>query len=271
MNSEEINISAYQYIEQLMPKLKSIYNPIIKLNIKTFAYFKFFNNGRYLYLCNDLNWVKFCLFNVHNNEGTSLVHEISNVKKDDYHCFLWPIQKIDYLMSALYDFNIWNGLSIFKKTGDIIELWGFAADRQTENMQNFYIENIELLKSFAASFTLRTSDLIVSTNSNLAIYKDFKPLTNIDDYDRREIDAFIKATPIDKSPLITEKGEVFVSKKELQCINFLVNGKIPKQIASTLGISTRTVEKHLENIKHKINGSKEDIIRVYKNSVLNWL
>lgn len=272
MRPEDINFQAYKYAEATASKFNRICDPLFKSNIKIFAYFRFFYDGRYLYLCNDLNWLRFCLENVHNNEGTSLGQEIGHVPEDNYHCFLWPTVKTDYLMSALYDFNIWNGLSIFKQREDSVELWGFAGDRQTENMQNFYIENIDLLKDFTASFNLNAAELILPTANNLAIYKDFKPQIHLDDYDRSKINEFIKATPIKKRPLITSSGEVFLSTKELECLNFLASGKTAKQIAQDFKASTRTIEKHLENIKQKIgNGDKATIIRIYKDSVLNWL
>lgn len=271
MRSEEVNIQAYKYAESTVSTLKEICAPLFETSIKIFAYFRFFDDGRYLYLCNDLNWVRFCLQNVHGNEGTSLGQEISHVSEDNYHCYLWPTIKTDYLMAALYDFDIWNGLSIFKQREDSIELWGFAADRQTENMQNFYIENIELLKNFTATFNLNASELILPTGGNLAVYRDFKPQYHIDDYDRNKINEFIKATPIAKRPIITENGEIFLSTKELQCLNFLASGKNTKQIAVELKISTRTIEKHFENIKQRIGGGRSTIIKVYKDSVLNWL
>ncbi len=175
-------------------------------------------------------------------------------------------------MSALYDFDIWNGLSIFKQREDSIELWGFAANCQAENMQDFYIENIELLKDFTVSFNLNAADLIFPTNKNLACYKDFKPSQHIDEYDGKKIDEFIKATPINKRPLITSAGEVFLSTKELACLNLLAVGKNAKQIAHILKISMRTIEKHLENIKLKVgSANKIDIIKLYKDSVFNWL
>ncbi len=184
MDTEIINLSAYKYAESVAPELNKICSPLFKLNVKIFAYFRFFHDGRYLCLCNDLNWVLFCLQNIHNNEGTSLGQEIGHVPEENYHCFLWPTKKTDYLMSALYDFNIWNGLSIFKKNEDSIELWGFAADRQTENMQNFYVENIELLKDFTALFNSNASEFISPINNHLAIYKDFKPQIQFDEYNR---------------------------------------------------------------------------------------
>ncbi len=216
--------------------------------------------------------MRYCLENVHNNEGTSLGQEIGHVPEDNYYCYLWPVEKTDYLMSALYDFNIWNGLSIFKQREDSIELWGFAADRQTDGMQNFYIENIELLKTFTGSFNLAAADLILPTNKNLAIYKDFRPLMHLDEYDRKKIDEFIKLTPINKRPLMTENGEIFLATKELECLNLLASGNTANQISHILNLSKRTIEKHLENIRHKLNKKdKISIIKVYKDSILNWL
>ncbi|TLY47020.1 MAG: helix-turn-helix transcriptional regulator [Gammaproteobacteria bacterium] len=272
MKAEEINSRAYNYAESTVLQFIDICNPIFKSEIKVFAYFRFFNNGQYLYLCNQLDWLRFCLENVHSNEGTSLGQQIGHVPEDNYYCFLWPTVKSDYLMSALYDFNIWNGLSIFKQREDSIELWGFATDRQTNNLQDFYIENIELLKDFTASFNLNAADLILPTNKNLAVYRDFIPQIHIDEYDRKKIDEFIRKTPIKKRPIITPKGEVFLANKELECLNLLASGKSAKQMAKEFNHSVRTIEKHLENIRHKIAcDDKANIIKIYKDSILNWL
>lgn len=128
------------------------------------------------------------------------------------------------------------------------------------------------MKDFTASFNLNASNLIVPTHHNLAVYKDFQQLLQLDDYDQDKISEFIKATPINKRPLITSSGEVFLSTKELECLNLLASGKNAKQIAQVFKASARTVEKHLEHIKHKMGGGdKASIIKVYKDSVLNWL
>lgn len=51
MKLEEINYSAYKYNESISPVLLKIIEPIFNWNLSTFAYFKFFKNGKYLYLC----------------------------------------------------------------------------------------------------------------------------------------------------------------------------------------------------------------------------
>lgn len=272
-NPYEINRTAYKYIENKVDDFTSICRPLFSFDIKVFAYFRFYDDGRYMYLCNRLDWVQFCLQNVHNNEGTSLGEEIGHVGEDGYHCFLWPTVSTDYLMEALYNHNIWHGLSIFRKREDSIELWGFAADRQNENALDFYIENIDLLKAFTTHFNENASELIVPKENKLAVYKDFKPSNMfLDDYDCSKINAFIKATPITKHPVIVDSKEVFLTNRELQCVNQLSCGKNAKQISNEFKISTRTVEKHFENIRKKIGyNNKEKIIEIYKDSINNWL
>ncbi len=273
MNPYQLNFCAYKYAESAHSEILSLCDPLLTFGIKVFAYFRFFNDGRYIYLCNNLEWIEFCLQNVHNNEGTSLGEEITHVPKDNYHCFLWPIKKSDYLMSALYEFNIWNGLSIFKQREDSIELWGFAGDRKIEGLQNFYIENIEILKDFTSTFNMNASEIISPKKDCLAIYKNFKkqgPVLN--EQEEEKIRAFIKATPIHKYPIIFGEKEIYLSDKEIQCVNLLSSGKNAKQIASNLKLSPRTVEKHFENIKNKIGCESRDIIiKTYKESILNWL
>ncbi|MFI5406379.1 MAG: helix-turn-helix transcriptional regulator [Nitrososphaerales archaeon] len=44
-----------------------------------------------------------------------------------------------------------------------------------------------------------------------------------------------------------------LSKREVDCLYLLLQGKVPKEIAAILNLSTRTVEKYLENMKAKLN------------------
>lgn len=44
-----------------------------------------------------------------------------------------------------------------------------------------------------------------------------------------------------------------VSRREFECANRLVDGLSAKEIAKTMNISPRTVEKYIESLKHKLN------------------
>lgn len=48
-------------------------------------------------------------------------------------------------------------------------------------------------------------------------------------------------------------GDVYLSSKEKLCLQYAVRGKTMREIAIILGLSRRTVEHYLENIKRKFN------------------
>ena len=57
---------------------------------------------------------------------------------------------------------------------------------------------------------------------------------------------------------------IFVTNRELECIQLLIKGQPAKQIARNLNISYRTVEAHFYNIKQKTGcKNRYDIIRVF--------
>jgi len=219
MRANDINFSAFNYSKSTFDAFCSLCSPLTELNISGFAYLRLFNNGRYLYFCNDLNWLEFSLKNNgHFNQGILLERELVQARdKSHFHCSLWPTEKTDNLMSALHAFNIWNGLSVFKSREDSIEIWAFAADRKNN------------LASYTHSLNQRY---------------DSNPV---------DIEAFIKATDINKIPIITDSGEIYLSKKEVICLNHLAVGKSAKEIGLDLGISQRTIEKQIENIRYKFD------------------
>ena len=52
---------------------------------------------------------------------------------------------------------------------------------------------------------------------------------------------------------MTKSGaQVLLSKREIECLHYLVEGKAAKEIARKLDISPRTVELHIANIKGKM-------------------
>ena len=59
---------------------------------------------------------------------------------------------------------------------------------------------------------------------------------------------------------------IIFSEREMECITLLVEGKSIKSIAEKLGISNRTVEAHINNIKIKAKVSyKNELIALIKN------
>lgn len=64
-----------------------------------------------------------------------------------------------------------------------------------------------------------------------------------------------------------------ISKRQLECLYYLMRGKSSSEIGATLGLSKRTVETHMENIKLKLNCyTKSEIIdKAISKGFLNFI
>lgn len=63
------------------------------------------------------------------------------------------------------------------------------------------------------------------------------------------------------SPQAFNINDVYFTNREKQIIYLLIRNKSSKEMGNQLNISSRTIEKHIENIKYKLNvNSKSDII-----------
>ncbi len=65
---------------------------------------------------------------------------------------------------------------------------------------------------------------------------------------------------------------ILLTKRQIECFSLLTLGKTSKEIAKELGISFRTVQEHIQNIKIKANVqySKELIAIGVKNNLPNY-
>lgn len=51
--------------------------------------------------------------------------------------------------------------------------------------------------------------------------------------------------------------EIYLTKREIECVNWLIKGKSAREIGMILEISEKTVFKHMENLKMKLNCYKQ--------------
>lgn len=66
-------------------------------------------------------------------------------------------------------------------------------------------------------------------------------------------------------------SDTYLSKRETQCLHYLLQGMSFKKIGLKLGLSNRTVGHYIDNIKGKFNvSSKEELIEIVLNSLANF-
>ncbi len=251
-------VSNYQ--ESILGKLKDITQPLSDhFGIKTFAYRKFLNDGRSFGVSTNHGWNKW-----HNDyllekkEIPAYEREVKETSVSENNQHLWlrtgEPDKTDELFLNLYDFDIWNTMCIYKNHTNYVEGFYFATHKENVNFPNFFLNHIDTLKHyifyFKNNFLTKIDSQIIDTISVPTISKE----SFIQETNKRidmQTSSFIEASRINNYVFHRGNERISLSRRELECLQYLSHGKSTKEIASHLQLSPRTIEMYLQRIKEK--------------------
>lgn len=111
--------------------------PLSKLfGINTFGYRIFFPDGSSFGISNNSFWTNFCQEKFDKKIIPSYEKEVSAVLHEERTNF-FRVGEPDHknlFLSALYDLDIWNTLSLYRKSGENIEAFYFASNRENQGI-----------------------------------------------------------------------------------------------------------------------------------------
>lgn len=252
--------------------------PLESIGVTYFNYIKIYHedSSREL-LTNNANWID----HFYKNELYKSVGaiDIEHLLPKGY--FLWSELNSDdpVYSQGRESFNIDNGISFVIKRKDVTYLYIFASTRDNAKINNFYIRNIDLFQRFILYFNDRASLLVKEAKKN-RIYLPEKQIIfpnklNQVHMTQCEREQFYKNTSVDKYYLLSESDDLYLTKKQAECVAYLIAGATAKQCANALNISYRTVEGYLTDIKNKIfeftgkKHTKEKLIDFLKNTAIH--
>jgi DNA-binding CsgD family transcriptional regulator len=155
-------------------------------------------------------------------------------------------------MQYLEELDSGNGIAIINKQDNYCEFVSFMGSSKDAHLLNFCINNINFLKDFISYFQYVFKKQIVLAEKHKFTLPDYEK-------DNKSKPPFF-ALQAD-SEYFAEKIKMFLLKKrigslsnrEIYIIDNLAAGETAKQIGMKANISYRTVEKHIEHIKDKLN------------------
>lgn len=279
------NENAFLFNLNVHEMLMEVCHPLFVCTpIKNVRYMRMFKDYTYFSLGTNLDYTKKYLqtikapgkiFEPKKIYSTSLM-----ASTDKNLCFfLWPEQfskkEKDPLYNLVYEYDVWHGFTISKKSSDYVETWSFTTSRNIEGMHQFYINNLQLLQHFIKHFESKLSPVLNSiSHDKLAFFNvPFDLDVRLEDQEDK-IKKFFTNTQLIKSSVFCNNIEVKLSLRELECLIYTASGLSMKQIAIKLCISPRTVETFINSIKTKtglhyksqlISLIPEDEILLYKN------
>jgi len=261
-----------EFSKSICEKLEPIIAPVTShLGVTTFGYRKFFVDGRSFLLSNNYSWNNFFLEKFDKKIIPSYESEVNSVVNENkMHCVRvgQPDQR-DLFLNALYDFNIWNTCSFYRKCGDGIEGFHFASTRDNMSVVKEYSNNRSIFERFSYYFKNKLNDVMNAENlmkaaSPIISPEIFKTPQNGHSQEEQSITDFLTMTPINKFFFNVNGEETILSFQEFRSLALLSQGKTAKEIGRILKLSPRTVEDYIEKIKHKVKvTSRSHLIDVF--------
>lgn len=246
--------STFEFVRHI----KEICRPFFeKTQIDYFCYIKSNNAGGMLHVTSNGHWLEYFV----DNE----LFELSNFRKspNEYAqnivlCSYMKGPAIKIANDAAQYFNIKNVITLVEKRETECEFFQFGS--QKEGIVDFYFNNIDILKLFTVYFKDKASKLIkLAGEKNIFLppmktsYSDF--FVGEEAFPTRQVYHDLYGN-IGRFFIGNIDEDVYLTKKEIECLKWHHQGKTAWEIAIIMNNSARTIEKHFENIKVKLNCNK---------------
>ncbi len=244
---------AIKYNIENQSKIREICSPLENsFNISLIHYRRFYFNGGLVSLFNHAKWMEVSFENQYWYSSV-LQEKLRGLASESSLTYLWPTKPInDAVYKGLYEHNLWNGITLYRKLQDCIESYAFATSRDNTNAIAFYLSEMEVLEHFILYFRSKMfPGLLGSVEKNILIPCSFQ-LPSAGESDKNKVQ-FFQNTPINNFYIRVEGVDIKLTKREEECLNLLALGMKVKEIAHVLQLSARTVESYIEQARLKTN------------------
>jgi hypothetical protein len=154
---------AIDVAQDLCEKITPIIAPLsqhIKLN--AFGYRKFFPDGTSFKTSNRFELTRV----IHEKFNNTIIPNyetevrLSLKEKKRYFFRIGEPDRQDTFLSMLYDFDIWNTLSLYEKNEECVDAVYFTSTRENYKIISDYFNNLEFLENFSRYFKDKINDII---------------------------------------------------------------------------------------------------------------
>ncbi len=222
-----------------------------RFGIHFLLYVRTYKNGKRFSLTTHSDWDDY--FYKHKLYQISAFEKVSASYQPGY--YLWSTLPGQQVFNAAREFNIDHGITVVTSHENYTEFCHFATTKGNSKVLNLYISNPEVLQRFIAYFNDHAKKIIHKAKDNLTFLPN--NLAQSDEsfnfFNKNNlVSDFLSHINAHKCYLKTLSEEVLLTKREGQCLSWLLKGKSMQEVAMIEGISKRTVEAHMEQTKRKL-------------------
>jgi DNA-binding CsgD family transcriptional regulator len=220
--------------------LTEIAKPLRKLGITYFSYMKSEPNGARIYLESDVSTLEDYIQRKYYLAGNTE----SNPAQYKSQCVLWSTLPKQYIYDGLIRVkNVDHGMFMFDPSSDFCENYAFATHKSNYQIVNTYVNNLDVLKNFVLYFKEKAASILKEAEKHKLI------LPFCDD----NVDFLNDKNTFNFSQFVNDDhADLQLTERQWQCSEYLIQGKTIKEIAKQLGLSPRTIEFYVNNLKSKL-------------------
>ncbi len=265
-------IAVIQRLDDNCEEVARICHPLFnKTPLEFFGYVRYYDNGEALYLSSapsiQASWILKGLYPTRSELDLLVLHGLKTtyLSPDAPLPFGGEVspEKYENVIALAYDHKLFHLLYFVHRKRNYYRVCGFGTQKQNHHILNFYISASQYLERFIPYFEENADHLIGSyQNKNhilLPIYNMLPDSSPILD----KIDAFnFELDECDRKKMNSVLCKL--SNREEECLRLIAQGHTMKSTAIKLGISHRTVEQHLRNLKDKLGfNTKSQLVELW--------
>jgi DNA-binding CsgD family transcriptional regulator len=238
--------------------------------IKYFSYQRFFPNRNYTFLPSSPELGSYFF-----KDGAWISSWLSCMPFNNYHNGIMPwdlahlcTQPFDNQVTSVIEthLDLKYGIDIIEKHAQHCDIYCFAS-----NEYSIYLCQTDLLRKFIHYFWQEMHETINSANLERIDLKTpanhpqiTLPIINTSQQTNND-----KLFDLQRYYLRQSAAAIYLTEKEKRCLECIANGESAKTAARSIGMSNRTFETHLNNIKRKMHCHK--IGAIVKQSIKNHI
>ena len=262
----------FRYAQKMQLILLKLCEPFFKSTpIRAFTYYRQLSINRFIVFSTDESWLKLSLSKNNWLHMPWLQNDLAQASDEGLHCRIWPDDKKDNMLQTMREQNLAHGLNLYRQSaqGDT-DMWSFASDTAQQNLSMYYANNIDIFKIFSNVITHSCQHFL---QEPLCAYANYHGNTlPKQSHAHALMKHFIRNTPLKSFPIMHQGKEYYLTHIEAICLNGISHGKTAKMIGRNTSLSYRTVEKHIERLKQKLDmHCRSKLILLYKHSRDSWL
>ena len=237
--------------------IDEICSPLKKLDITYFTYMKNHIDGSQVYLSNSAYWIE-------DYYKLELYKSSSFEAGPDLYCsgnYIWTKEdNAEVYLHGRNKFDSDNGMTIINKSDLYCEFYFFSGSTKATWLSNFYLNNMDLLEKFIIYFKDSANLLLKKAEKNRIF---FPKLSNNADLIPESMNYIYDNVLNVRNEFLREMNfHTNISARENEVAFHLLKGKTAIETAKALFISKKTVERHIENMKVKLQcGNKVELIK----------